>query len=196
MSDEFNIQDEDLKALAQLEALLFAAPGPCGIEQLARTLQLSKNELLRLVDLLAAHYQALHGIRVQRIKDKLQLITAPEHAELIEQLLGLEISTRLSQPALEVLAIIAYKRMTTRPEIENIRGVNSDSVVKSLLAKGLIEELGRSDAPGRPILYGVTPEFLQYFGLESLEQLPPIDLETLTDSGSVEKEKELRVLKN
>jgi segregation and condensation protein B len=196
MSNEFNIQDEDLKALAQLEALLFAAPGPCGIEQLARTLQLSKNELLRLVDLLAAHYQALHGIRVQRIKDKLQLITAPEHAELIEQLLGLEVSTRLSQPALEVLAIIAYKRMTTRPEIENIRGVNSDSVVKSLLAKGLIEELGRSDAPGRPILYGVTPEFLQYFGLESLDQLPPIDLETLTDSGSVEKEKELRVLKN
>jgi segregation and condensation protein B len=196
MSHEFNIQDEDLKALAQLEALLFAAPGPCGLEQLARTLQISKNDVLRLTDLLAEHYQALHGIRVQRIKDKLQLITAPEHAELIEQLLGLEVSTRLSQPALEVLAIIAYKRMTTRPEIENIRGVNSDSVVKSLLAKGLIEELGRSDAPGRPILYGVTPEFLQYFGLESLDQLPPIDLETLTDSGSVEKEKELRVLKN
>ncbi|HAE85864.1 MAG TPA: SMC-Scp complex subunit ScpB, partial [Anaerolineaceae bacterium] len=156
----------------------------------------SKNELLRLVDLLAAHYQALHGIRVQRIKDKLQLITAPEHAELIEQLWGLEVSTRLSQPALEVLAIIAFKRMTTRPEIENIRGVNSDSVVKSLLAKGLIEELGRSDAPGRPILYGVTPEFLQYFGLESLDQLPPIDLEALSGSGRPEENREMRVLKD
>ena len=176
--------------------MLFAAPGPCGLEQLARTLQISKNDVLRLADLLAEHYQAWHGIRIQRIKDKLQLTTAPEHAELIEQLLGLEVDTRLSQPALEVLAIIAYKRMTTRPEIENIRGVNSDSVVKSLLAKGLIEELGRSDSPGRPILYGVTPEFLQYFGLESLDQLPPIDLEALSGSGRPEEPSEMRVLKD
>ena len=110
--------------------------------------------------------------------------------------MGLEVDTRLSQPALEVLAIIAYKRMTTRPEIENIRGVNSDSVVKSLLAKGLIEELGRSDSPGRPILYGVTPEFLQYFGLESLDQLPPIDLEALSGSGRPEEKSEMRILKD
>ena len=196
MSHESNIPEKDLKALAQLEALLFAAPGPCGLEQLARTLQISKNDVLRLVDLLSEHYQAWHGIRIQRIKDKLQLTTAPEHAVLIEQLLGLEVDTRLSQPALEVLAIIAYKRMTTRPEIENIRGVNSDSVVKSLLAKGLIEELGRSDSPGRPILYGVTSEFLQYFGLESLDQLPPIDLEALSGSGRPEENSEMRVLKD
>lgn len=196
MSHETNILEKDFQALAQLEALLFAAPGPCGLEQLSRTLQISKNDVLRLADLLAEHYQAWHGIRVQRIKDKLQLTTAPEHAELIEQLLGLEVDTRLSQPALEVLAIIAYKRMTTRPEIENIRGVNSDSVVKSLLAKGLIEELGRSDSPGRPILYGVTPEFLQYFGLESLDQLPPIDLEALSGSGRPEEPSEMRVLKD
>ena len=196
MSHESNIPEKDLKALAQLEALLFAAPVPCGLEQLARTLQISKNDVLRLADLLAEHYQAWHGIRIQRIKDKLQLTTAPEYAVLIEQLLGLEVDTRLSQPALEVLAIIAYKRMTTRPEIENIRGVNSDSVVKSLLAKGLIEELGRSDSPGRPILYGVTPEFLQYFGLESLDQLPPIDLEVLSGSGRPEENSEMRVLKD
>ena len=151
---------------------------------------------MRLADLLAEHYQAWHGIRIQRIKDKLQLTTAPEFAELIEQLLGLEVDTRLSQPALEVLAIIAYKRMTTRPEIENIRGVNSDSVVKSLLAKGLIEELGRSDSPGRPILYGVTSEFLLYFGLESLDQLPPIDLEALSGYGKPEENSEMRVLKD
>ncbi len=118
-----------------------------------------------------------HGLRLQKIKNQYQLITAPEFAETIEKFLGLEVTSRLTQAALEVLAIVAYKQPATRPEIESIRGVNSDGVVKSLLYKGLIEELGRSEAIGRPILYGVTNEFFQHFGLESLEQLPPVDLE-------------------
>jgi segregation and condensation protein B len=90
-------------------------------------------------------------------------------------LLGLEVGARLSKAALETLAIIAYRQPITRAGIEAIRGVNSDSVVRSLLAKGLIEERGRADLPGRPLLYGTTSDFLAYFGLESLEQLPPID---------------------
>jgi segregation and condensation protein B len=91
----------------------------------------------------------------------------------------LDVTARLTRAALEALAIIAYKQPTTRPEIDSIRGVNSDGVVKSLLSKGLIEELGRSEAPGRPILYGVTPDFMQHFGLESMDQLPEIDFEAL-----------------
>lgn len=196
MSDEDNIITEDKTNLGRLEALLFAAPGPCTIEQLARVLRLEKSNVIHLTDLLEDHYRKEHGIRLQRLNNQFQLVTAPEYAELIEQSLGLEVSSRLTQPALEVLAIIAYKQTATRPEIENIRGVNSDGVVKSLLAKGLIEELGRSDAPGRPILYGVTSEFMEYFGLESLEQLPAVDWEERETDPQAGTEKDVKVLKN
>ena len=91
--------------------------------------------------------------------------------------LGLERSSRLSRAALETLAIIAYKEPVTRPQIDSIRGVNSDGVIKNLLNKGLIQEVGRADAPGRPILYSVTSDFLQHFGLNSLEDLPPLENE-------------------
>jgi len=109
--------------------------------------------------------------------------------------LGLEEISRLTQASLETLAIIAYKQPTTRPEIDAIRGVNCDSVLKSLLSKGLIEELGRSEAPGRPILYGVTTDFLQHFGLNSLEQLPVIDFNKLIIS-EPEVEDQKRILKD
>ena len=96
---------------------------------------------------------------------------------------------------MEALAIIAYKQPTTRPEIDSIRGVNSDGVVRTLLSRGLIEELGRSEAAGRPILYGVTPEFLQHFGLESLEQLPELNLDELLQ-GKAESEEVVEILKD
>ena len=89
----------------------------------------------------------------------------------------MEATSRLSRAGLEALAIIAYQQPVTRPQIDAIRGVNSDGVLKSLLSKGLIQEVGRAEAPGRPILYSTTPEFLQYFGLNSLEELPPLVLE-------------------
>ena len=130
------------------------------------------------------------------MKGQYQLVTGAEYAKAVEDFLGLEVISRLTQAALEALAIIAYKEPATRPEIDSIRGVNSDGVVKSLLAKGLIEELGRSDAPGRPIMYGVTPDFLQHFGLESLEQLPQIDLSLLAGSKPTTAENEQRILKD
>jgi segregation and condensation protein B len=86
----------------------------------------------------------------------------------------LETTSRLSQAALEVLAIVVYMQPTTRPQIDQIRGVNSDAALRTLLSKGLIEELGRMETPGRPILYGTTPEFLQHFGMSSLAELPPL----------------------
>jgi len=105
------------------------------------------------------------------------------------------VTTRLSQAALEALAIVAYKQPTTKPEIDSIRGVNSDGVIKNLLSKGLIEELGRTDAVGRPILYGVTADFLQHFGLETLKQLPSINLEELSNNHK-ENGGDTRILKD
>jgi segregation and condensation protein B len=95
---------------------------------------------------------------------------------MIEKFLGLQATSRLSRAALETLAIIVYKQPVTRPQLDDIRGVNSDGVIKSLLSKGLIEETGRGEGPGRPIIYGTTSDFLQYFGLNSLDELPELDL--------------------
>jgi len=179
-----------------LEALLFAAPGLSSIEQLSQALSVSKTEVEKSLESLSAHLSMEHGLRLQKIKNQYQLITAPEHGEMIEKFLGLEITSRLTQAALEVLAIVAYKQPATRPEIDSIRGVNSDGVVKSLLSKGLIEELGRSEAIGRPILYGVTNEFFQHFGLESLDQLPVVYLEGLLAPKPSQETEEMRLLKD
>jgi len=184
------------KTTQALEALLFAAPGMSSIDQLSQALSVSKSEVEKSLEALSAHLSLEHGLRLQRIKNQYQLITAPEHAEMIEKYLGLEVTSRLTQAALEVLAIVAYKQPSTRPEIDSIRGVNSDGVVKSLLSKGLIEELGRSEAIGRPILYGVTNEFFQHFGLESLDQLPNVDLEGLFTLKPTQETEETRLLKD
>ncbi len=129
-----------------------------------------------------AHYKEYgHGLRLMRVKSRVQLTTSPDFSEILETFLGLEATSTLSQAALETLAIIAYKQPVTRPEVDVIRGVNSDAVMRTLMSKGLIEELGRADTPGRPIYYGTSPEFLQYFGLESLDALPFIDFEALEE---------------
>ena len=159
---------------ALLEALLFAAPQPPTLTQLAVAVGLSEEDTTAALELLEARLAA-GGLRLQRLGKRLQLITAPQAAPLVEQFLGLEINLRLSQAALETLAIVAYRQPITRPGIDGIRGVNSDGVMRSLLSKGLVEELGRTEGPGRPILYGVTADFLQYFGLSSLDELPPFE---------------------
>ncbi len=190
------IDPNDLSTLKALEALLFAAPGLSSAEQLGQALGLGKAKVEKLLETLTQHYQEEHGLRLQKVKNQYQLVTGGEYAEQIETFLGLEVTTRLTQAALEALAIIAYKQPTTRPEIDSIRGVNSDGVVRSLLAKGLIEELGRSETAGRPILYGVTPDFLQHFGLMSLEELPQVDLSGLQPPAPVIEGEEERLLKD
>lgn len=183
-----------IEYLQCLEALLFVAPGLSSPEQLAQALEISREQTEALLHEFAQECQG-RGIRLQWVKQQVQLVSASEYAPQIEKFLGLELTSRLTQPALEVLAIIAYKQPATRPDVDSIRGVNSDSVLRSLLAKGLIEELGRSDAPGRPILYGVTEDFLHHFGLESLNQLPKIDFEELRGNRR-ENEEEQRLLKD
>lgn len=162
---------------AELETLLFVAAGPVTVQQLAETLQVSQEVVEKSLVRLETTLQQGRGVRLQWSSGRVQLTTAPEMASLVERFLGLEATTKLSRAALETLTIIAYKQPVTRPGIDAIRGVSSDGVLKSLLYKGLIQEVGRAEGPGRPILYGTTADFLQYFGLASLEELPPVDLE-------------------
>jgi segregation and condensation protein B len=177
------MNDYNLNNLAKIEALLFVSSGLVSIYQLAKTLSLSESEVESLLADLEVHYKmGGHGIRLMRLNRRVQLTTAPELSSTVETMLGLQATSTLSQAALEALAIVAYKQPVTRPEVDAIRGVNSDGVLRNLLSKGLIEEVGREDTPGRPILYGTTPEFLQHFGLETLESLPFIDFEALEEN--------------
>jgi segregation and condensation protein B len=163
----------ELPLAANLEAMLFVAPEPVTIQQLAAALDVTNSVVERglkeLEDSLGTR-----GIRLQRHAGRVQLTTASELAALIERFLGLEAVTHLSRAALETLAIVAYQQPVTRPQVDSIRGVNSDGMMKSLLGKGLIQEAGRTDGPGRPILYSISPVFLQHFGINSLTELPPL----------------------
>lgn len=158
-----------------LEALLFVATEPVSIGELAEALGRRQQEIEGGLRSLDAYYQQGRGLRLLWHSGRVQLTTAPEISEVVERFLGLEAVTRLSRAALETLAIIAYRQPITRPAIDAIRGVNSDGVLKSLLSKGLVQELGRAEGPGRPILFGTTVEFLQHFGLASLDELPPFE---------------------
>lgn len=171
-SSEQDIEIE-LPLSVQLEAMLFVAAEPVAPSQLAAALDVAISVVERGLNELDASL-AGRGLRLQRHAGRVQLTTAPELAELIERFLGLEATSHLSRAALETLAIIAYQQPVTRPQIDAIRGVNSDSMMKSLLNKGLILESGRTDGPGRPILYSTTPEFLQHFGLNSILEMPPL----------------------
>ncbi len=156
-----------------LEALIFASPQPVAPQALADVVDLSLEEVEAALKELAAHL-ADRGLRLQRHRGRLQIVSAPEAALYIEDLLGLDVNLSLSQAALETLAIIAYAQPVTRPQIESIRGVNSDSVIRTLSLAGLVEKQGRADSLGRPLLYGTTFEFLQQFGLNSPDDLPPL----------------------
>jgi segregation and condensation protein B len=169
---------EDFSLASKLEALLFVADGPIPISQLAESLGKKNSEIEKALKELDKHFlKDQRGVRLQWHSSKIQLTTAPELANLVETFLGLEAITRFSRASLETLAIIAYKQPITRPGIDAIRGVNSDGVLKSLLSKGLIEEEGRAEGPGRPILFVTTADFLQQFGLKSIVELPPFDEE-------------------
>jgi segregation and condensation protein B len=160
---------------AAVESLLFVASEPVALSQLAAALDISPGDVEQALKQLEHEFQG-GGLRLQRHGGRVQLTTAPEMAEAVERFLGLEATSRLSRAALETLAIVAYQQPVTRPYIESVRGVSSDGVMRSLLGKGLIQEIGRAEGPGRPILYGTAPDFLQHFGLNSLSELPPLEL--------------------
>lgn len=158
-----------------LEALLFVSPRAVSTKHMAETLGVTPRAVEKALNSLASLFEN-RGIRIQKSRGRYQLTTAPETASLVESFLNLESTSKISKAALETLAIIAYQQPVTKPMIDSIRGVNSDSVIRTLLSKGLIEETGRSEGPGRPILYATSPEFLQSFGLSSLKDLPTLSL--------------------
>jgi segregation and condensation protein B len=163
-----------LSLAAQLESLLYAAGEPAALSALAAALDATPGEVEAALEELSAQYQA-RGIRLQRLGNRVRLATAPEMAERIQKFLGLEETNRLSQAALETLAIIAYNQPITKPQLEMIRGVNCDGVIHTLIARNLVQELGRADTVGHPMRYGVSFDFLGYFGLRGVHELPPVE---------------------
>lgn len=183
MISEANYSMKDLKEIksekslsALIETLLFISTSPVSISQLAKGLDESEKSIKAALEELEEYYDRDRGLVLQWHRKKVQLTSASFMGEIIENFLGIEVKTTLTQASLEAMAIIAYKQPITRPEIDEIRGVNSDGVVRNLLSKGLIEEVGRREGVGRPVLYGTTTDFLSYFGLSSLEDLPSFDV--------------------
>lgn len=157
-----------------LEAVLFVADAPIEISALARTINAPRSEVSDALETLA---EACHGrgVRLQRTGDLVQLASAPQTAAYVERFLGLE-HPPLTNASLETLAIIAYRQPITRAGIESVRGVDCDGPIRTLMARGLIEEIGRAPVIGRPTLFGTTVRFLEYFGLEKPDDLPPLPL--------------------
>jgi len=165
---------QELPLKSTLESLLFVADEPIQMDRLVALLETSLDEIEEALSELAQEY-AQRGVRLQRKAEWVQMVTAPEAAAVVRRFLGLEASSKLSPAALETLAIVAYRQPITRAQVESIRGVNSDSVLRTLINHGLVEEQGRLERAGRPIVFGVTFEFLQQFGIASLNQLPPLE---------------------
>ncbi len=175
----------DKEAKSIIESLLFISSEPLTIDILKNITETGKEEVERLVRELINEYQMRNsGLFVAEVAGGVQMVTNPASAPWVKKLLATVIPTKLSQQSLETLAIIAYKQPIIKAEIEAIRGVNSDGVVKTLLERRLIKILGRKEVPGRPLMYGTTKEFFQYFGLKDLSELPTLkefqDVESLT----------------
>ena len=163
---------------AAIEGILFAAGDPVGVERLCLALEQDRNTIDGVCRRLADRFSyERRGVRIVQLDASWQMCSAPEYAPLIRKTLESRRPAKLSQPALEVLAIIAYNQPVTRGFVEQVRGVDSSSVVTSLVEKGLVEEAGRLELPGRPIAYRTTAAFLRCFGLDSLEDLPDVSAE-------------------
>ncbi len=163
------------KAKAMIEAILFACGREVNIKELMSALELGSEDIFAIIEAMKLDYEKeARGIEIVKVQDSFQLITKKEYYDYIYPILDKRSKPNLSNAALETLSIIAYNPKMTRAEIESIRGVNSDGTIYKLLEYNLIEEVGRMDAPGRPTMYSVTPEFLRMFGFSSLEELPEL----------------------
>jgi segregation and condensation protein B len=162
---------EETKAI--IECILFVASEPVPLKTLCEISGIEKEDALQVIDELKQEFESRNrGIRIQEIAKGYQMCTKPQFAEYIERLYKPQSSYGLSKAALETLAIIAYKQPITRGEVEVIRGVKVDSSIGNLVEKNLIREVGRKEGPGRPILFGTSDNFLKYFGLKDISELP------------------------
>ncbi|MEW6682230.1 MAG: SMC-Scp complex subunit ScpB [Nitrospirota bacterium] len=185
------MDDRELRPI--LEALLFVSPDPLSLNRLCEVLDgIDRTRIVAcLNDLRDEYRRADHGLTLVEVAGGYQLATVPEAAPWLRKLSVAKAPPRLSKPALETLAIVAYKQPLTRPEIEAIRGVDVAGVVKTLMDRRLVKIVGRKDVPGRPMMFGTTKEFLQAFGLNNLADLPTLrdfaEIARATDA-SVESE--------
>ena len=159
----------------RIEAILFVAGEAVGIRDLAKALRVEEKELKETLKKIGSEYDyEQRGFMLKRFGEKVQLATRPLYSEDVLRLLQPVQQQSLSQAAMETLAVVAYKQPVTRAEVEQIRGVKCDYSLQSLMMKGLIQEAGRKDTIGRPILYATTDMFLSHFGIQELEDLPPL----------------------
>ena len=158
-----------------IEAIIFASGEPIPLEKIAAAMEQGKTETKALVAAVMEEFNQMHsGIQIIQINDSYQMCTKAEFESYIRLALELKNNTPLSAAALEVLAIVAYHQPVTKAFLEQVRGVDSSGVLNGLCAKGLVEERGRLELPGRPLLYGTTQNFLRCMGLSSLEELPEV----------------------
>lgn len=172
-------QEKEYKAA--IEAILFAHGEPISAEKIAEAMEVHRSVVYTMLELLQKEYdKPERGLSLLQLGDKWQISTKPTLQEPVKRVLDNRRNTPLSQAALEVLAIVAYNQPVSRGFIEQVRGVDSSSTLTKLMEKGLVEEAGRLDLPGRPISFRTTEVFLRTFGLATLEQLPPIHTESET----------------
>ncbi len=158
-----------------IEALLFVSGEPLSLGELKNVTELPEPDIKLLLDEMITEYKVREGgMLILEIADGYQMVTNPHYAQWIKKYKNTASAGKLSLPALETLAIIAYKQPIIKAELEQIRGVNSDGVIKTLLDRRLVKIMGRKEVPGKPLLYATTREFLQYFGLKDLTELPTI----------------------
>jgi segregation and condensation protein B len=170
--DDLDGPDEPAELLALVEALLLVAPAPVTIDELALGAGVHSGRIEAALAELET--DTTRGWVVQRHGGRVHLATAPRFAHQIRRFLGLDRETRLSGAALEALAVVAYQQPVTKADIEAVRGVDCTGVLQTLMTRGLVDQVGRQQSPGQPILYGTTADFLQHFGLRSLADLPPL----------------------
>lgn len=173
-NNEVSYDVREIKSI--IEALLFTSGEPLSIEDISDALQINKKSVAALIkEMIDEFNYERRGIQIISFNNKYQICTRPEHSEYIRRLLKPHNKQSLSKAAIEVIAIIAYKQPVTRQAIDTIRGVKCDKIISNLVDKKLIKEVGRLETPGRPILYGTTDDFLRYFGLENLNNLPVLE---------------------
>ena len=168
---------EEAEIKRAIEAILFAAGDPVGVDRMALAIGAGRDQIeVNLKALMDAYSFERRGMRIIRLEDAYQMVSAQELSEVITRALETRKPPKLSASALETLTVIAYYQPTTKAFVEQIRGVDSSYTISALLNKKLIEEQGSLSVPGRPILYGTTPDFLRTFGIASLDDLPEVDL--------------------
>lgn len=169
----------DQKTISAFEAVLFASGEPISIERLSQIFEIKPEKVQKIAEALCDKLQKeKSGIKLLKLQNTYQLSTEEEYAEYIKKAFEIKRRTPLSPAALEVLAVIAYNQPVTKSFIEQVRGVDCSGVVTNLIEKGLVEERGRLELPGRPLLYGTTKNFLRCFSISDLSELPPIQKDT------------------